>query len=270
MAKKRRTRYSSQVREEVRKRYPLCRNTEDREALAIDLGIGSVSKLYNLASRLGVAGKNMAPGEHEESHSHDRLTHRETPADTVFSKQDDRYILKEFGRRTIEDIAFYLQHSETAVLYRARHLKMRKPVKNWRVDKVARWLGMEEDEFHKLSEEGLEIFPLTGFDGQVSLEFVSTTSLARWMRIKKNESRLKKQGADQFFILEIQEIVEQLVEQSTEFESCKFLSHGHVCMNPRSELCFGLFCTNNDKYQAGEDPLCTVRLLELDDLRPEE
>lgn len=265
MAKKR-TRYSAKVRDEVRKRYPLCRNTEDREALAESLGIESVSKLYNLASRLKVAGKESI-GNKDSSKNETAI--KEDPKHTSFSKQDDRYIKKEFGRRSIEDIAFYLNHSEMAIAYRARQLEMRKPVKNWRLNKVASWFGMSESDFETLQEDGIEIFPLTNLEGRVVLSFVSTTSLARWLSKKKNINKIKKLGADEFFILEILESVDEIQEGKTSFESCKFLSHGHVCQNPRSELCFGLFCTNNERHKAGEDPLCTVRFLELEDLAPD-
>ena len=53
MPNENRTRYSSYVKDQVKKRYPLCRTTEDKQTLADELEIGSVPKLYNLASRLG-------------------------------------------------------------------------------------------------------------------------------------------------------------------------------------------------------------------------
>lgn len=269
MAKAQRARYSPYVKDQVRKRYPLCRTTADKQVLADELGIGSVSKLYNLASRLGAAGQEVEPGEHPEAHSSERLKERENPDQIKFTRQADRYLRSEFGRRTLEDISYHLHHSETAVLYRARHLKLRKSVKYWRVDKVARWFGMEEQDFKALEEEGLDIHPLADMRGKVQLEVVSTSSLARWMALKKNIERLRRQGADEFFIREIEETIEDLLSRKTEFESCKFLSHGHVCQNPYADS-YGLFCTNNEKYRAGEDPHCAVRTLQIEDLHPEE
>jgi len=51
-----RAHYSEEVKSLVRTRYRDCRRVEEKEALARELGIGSVAKLYNLASRLGAAG----------------------------------------------------------------------------------------------------------------------------------------------------------------------------------------------------------------------
>mgnify|MGYP006055735837 FL=1 len=80
--------------------------------------------------------------------------------------------------------------------------------------------------------------------------------------------RLRDSNPDEFFIKELQESIKDLTQQKTEFESCKFLSHGHVCQNPYTESSFGFFCTNNEKYKAGEDPVCQVRHLDIEDLDP--
>jgi len=269
MVRAQRARYSPYVKDQVMKRYPLCRTTADKQVLADELGIGSVSKLYNLASRLGAAGQDVEPGEHPEAHSSERLRERENPDAVKFTRQADRYLKSEFGRRAIEDIAYHLHHSETAILYRARHLNLRKSVKYWRTDKVARWFGMSEEDFKNLASEGLDIHPLADMRGRVKIEVVSTSSLARWLALKKNLKLLREQGADEFFIREIQESVADLIAHKSEFESCKFLSHGHVCQNPFADS-WGLFCTNNEKYNAGEDPHCAVRTLHIEDLHPEE
>ena len=132
MARQQRARYSNYVKDQVRQRYPLCRTTAHKEQLAQELGIGSVAKLYNLASRLGATGKEGA-----ERHSYavareeERLLVREDPATTVFSSEADQYLRAEFGRRAAFVIAFHLHHTETAILYRARHLGLRRPVKYW-------------------------------------------------------------------------------------------------------------------------------------------
>lgn len=276
MAKAQRARYSAYVKDQVRKRYPLCRTTADKVALAEELDIRdekgrpSISKLYNLASRLKAAGQDIEPGSHMEAHDPTRLAEREDPTETKFTRQNDRYLKNEFGRSPIEDIAYHLSHSETAVMYRARHLKLRLPVKYWRIDKVARWFGMEEVAFRRLADEGLDIYPLGDPYGKVQLEVVSTSSLARWMAVPENLTRLREFGADEFFILEIQESIADLLAKETEFEHCKFLSHGHVCQNPHSDFSFGLYCTNNEKYRAGEDPRCMVRILQIEDLVPDE
>lgn len=267
VARRQRTRYSAFVKEQVRQRYHLCRTTEDKEALARELGIGSVSKLYNLASRLGAAGRETELFQADAVGA--ELLLREDPETIVWDEAGDRYLRDEFGRRAIEDIAYHLGHSETAVLYRARHLGLRLPVKHWRLDKVSSWLGLELEETRALQAEGLDIYRLGNRRGEVVLEVVSTTSLGRWLSLKKNIKRLGR-SADQFFILEIQESLRDLVAGETTFERCKFLSHGHVCQNPFTDNSYGLFCTNNDKYLAGEDPRCTVRTLAIEDLQPDD
>ena len=273
-AKKKRTRYAAYVKEQVIKRYRYCRTTEDREALAAELGIvdadgkPSVSKLYNLASRLGATGADDDPAKPLEDHERPLIV--EHPDETKFTRRDDRYLRSEFGRREIEVIAYHLHHSEPAILYRARKLGLRKPVKHWRLEKVAAWLGMDVGEFRRVAErENIDIHPLADKSGRVVLEVVSTSSLGRWLQRKGVLERLRKGGADEFFLRELLESIDDLVNKRTEFESCKFLSHGHVCMNPFSDASFGLFCTNNDRYRAGEDPRCLVRTLAIEDLRPE-
>jgi hypothetical protein len=263
---KKRTRYSNYIKDQVKKRYPLCRTTEDKEKLADELGIGSVSKLYNLASRLGAAATDLQPGDHLDAHSNRRLLEREDPDEINFSAASDRYLRSEFGRRGIEDIAYHLKHSETAILYRARKLGLRKPVKYWRTSKVALWFDMELNEFHKIKD--LDVYPLYYRNGEEVFKVVSTSSLARYIENKKNLDSLNKRNPDKFFLLELQESVQDLVEGEVDFESCKFLSHGHVCQNPYTESSFGFFCTNNEKYFAGEDPACRVRHLEIEDLDP--
>ena len=271
VARQQRARYSNYVKDQVRQRYPLCRTTADKEHLAKELGIGSVAKLYNLASRLGATGKegaerhSMAAANEEE-----RLLIRERPESTVFTPEADRYLESEFGRRSAATIAFHLHHTETAVLYRARQLGLRLPVKYWDIVKVAFWFGMEVDEFRALADEGLDIYPFHDpRTGRLVKEVVSTTSLARWLAAPENIKRLQYRDADEFFIREIQESVRDKAAKKTDFERCKFLSHDHICMNTYSENSFGLYCTNTDRQRAGEDPRCSVRHLDIDDLRPD-
>lgn len=273
---KKRTRYSPYVKEQVRQRYRFCRTTADKEALAAELeildddGRPSVAKLYNLASRLGAAGSDEgAAGEFQPGHERPVIV--EHPDETEFSRRDDEYLRNEFGRREIDVIAYHLHHSEPAVLYRARHLGLRKPVKHWRIEKVAAWLSMDLDEFKRTAGKvGLDIHPLHNLEGKLMLEVVSTSSLGRWIKSKGVLAQLRKNGADEFFLRELLESLDDLVAGKTEFESCKFLSHGHVCMNPFTQASFGLFCTNNERYKAGEDPRCSVRTLAIEDLRFDE
>jgi hypothetical protein len=271
VARQQRARYSNYVKDQVRQRYPLCRTTADKEHLATELGIGSVAKLYNLASRLGATGKTGAEiHSHSVAHEKGRLLIRENPDSTVFSLDADRYLQAEFGRRSAATIAFHLHHTETAVLYRARQLGLRLPVKYWDIVKVAFWFGMEVPVFRELKNEGLDIYDFHDpKNGRVVKEVVSTTSLARWLAVSANLKGLQAADADEFFIREIQESLREIAERRTEFERCKFLSHDHICMNTYTEVSCGLYCTNTDRQRAGEDPRCSVRTMDIDDLRPD-
>jgi hypothetical protein len=270
VARQQRARYSSFTKEQVRQRYPLCRTTADKEQLAVELGIGSVAKLYNLASRLGATGQEgAARNSMSAAHEEDRLLIREAPESTVFSPDADRYLSDEFGRRSAAMIAFHLHHTETAILYRARQLGLRKPVKYWDIVKVAFWFGMEDHQFRALRSEGLDIYPFHDpRTGRLLKEVVSSTSLARWLSSPENLRLLRKLNPDEFFIREIQESVRNVATKSEDFELCKFLSHDHICMNTYTES-FGLYCTNSDRQKAGADLRCVVDIMNIDDLRPD-
>jgi hypothetical protein len=271
VAKNERARYSTHVKDQVRKRYGLCRTTADKQALADELGIGSVPKLYNLASRLGATGKESATSlSWSAAHEEARHLEREDPDTIEFTSEADRYLRSEFGRRTPEAISFHLHHTETALLYRARHLGLRQPVKLWDIVKVAKWFGMTLDEFRELAREGIDIHPLGNRDSKLVREVATTTSLGRWMQDDANLASLRSRGADEFFIREILESIDDILNQRIEWERCKFLTHGHVCQNTYSMNSFGLFCPNSDRHRAGEDPSCMVRTLSIEDLRPDQ
>jgi hypothetical protein len=123
-----RARYTPLVKQQVRARYGLCRTTADKRQLADELGIGSVEKLYNLASRLGAAGRAASDAAGERARGASTLV-RTHPAQTVFTAAQDAYLRREFGRRSVEVIAYHLGHSEPAIAYRARRLALRRPVK---------------------------------------------------------------------------------------------------------------------------------------------
>ena len=276
---KERARYSNWVKQQVRLRYPLCRTTEDKRQLAAELNIRdadgepSVPKLYNLASRLGATGRDAA-----EQHvaavasSEERLLDREDPDTTEFSRESDRYLRSEFGRKPIGWIAVNIHHTETAVAYRARQLGLRKPVKYWNVRKVALWLSLTVEELRALRSEGIDVYPQHDRHGHLQLEVVSTSSLARWLKDDGNLARARAAGADEFFIREVLESMEQAAAGESEFEACKFLSHGHVCQNPYAqETSFGLYCTDSPdgKQKAGRDKNCRWQGLAIEDLRPD-
>jgi hypothetical protein len=273
VAQKGRTRYTRWQKQQVKLHYPSCRTTKDKEELAERLGIvddqgrPSVAKLYNLASRLKVTQGHDQEERQAAITDHERLLEREAPGDTVFTPQDDRYIRSEHGRRPTDAIAFARGHTETATLYQARRLGLRKPVKNWNAVKVARWFGMTDEELHALRDEGLDIYRLHDRKGRLQLEVVSTTSIWRWLENGGRE-RLNGRGADQYFLLELDECREHILKNPTDWESCEYLSPGHTCNNPYADS-YGLYCPNNERYNAGEDNKCGARMLDLVDLRPD-
>lgn len=48
--------YNDEMMQLVEEKYPLCSSKEDRQALAAEIGLDSIQKLYNLASRLKANG----------------------------------------------------------------------------------------------------------------------------------------------------------------------------------------------------------------------
>jgi hypothetical protein len=275
MDKNSRAKYTSHMKQLVRDKYPLCRTLEDKEELARELGMDSIHKLYNLASRLQVTRSyddwdaedaDMPFGDrYDPTKDEQRLWQREDPKTTKFSAEDDRYLEAHFGRTPIDQIAFHREHTETATLYRARQLGLCKPVRYWDIRKVSPWLGMSVGELQQRSEEGLDIYPLCDREGRIQIQVVSTTSIARW--IISHDKELVERDADKFFIKDIKEQIKALQKEEVRWESCIFLGAGHVCRNPFSGV-YGMFCTNTERHRAGEDPKCSVRTLHIEDLRP--
>jgi hypothetical protein len=179
-----RNRYSKELKQEVLLRYPLCRDNAERLALAKELGFddsdeqAALSKLYNLASRLGATGqggRTRALTIYDARADRARLFLREDPSTArPFSAEEDAFIRKHFPvtlaldervagdhRREqwqpIEQIAWQLGRSEAAISYRARQLTttvlfsytasgaergMRRVPHLWDWRKVSAWLGV--------------------------------------------------------------------------------------------------------------------------------
>lgn len=275
----RRTQYTEAQKELVRSKYPHCRSLADKEALAAEANVGSVHKLYNLASRLNVTRTHdewaRRPDEKvaerpDPALDRARLRMRESFSATVFTPEDDEFLVRNFGRQTIEQIAFHRSHTVTAMIYRARHLDLRRPAKYWDAEQVAAWLCIAEDRWEELAGEGLVRHRLTDRRGRVKLSVVASIALARWLvRGNRWQRLVADDGADEFFCREILESVADLQQRTTDWEACAHLSAGHVCNNTYSATGFGLFCTNNERFTAGADPKCSVRQLRPEDLRPE-
>lgn len=256
-----RTQYSEEVKAIVKAKYHLCRTPDDRRALARECGIGSLQKLYNLASRLNATrphSGSSADWEHSADEGYDatqdrsRLELRDDPRTLVWTSDDDRYLREHFGRTFIENIAFYLNRTETAVAYRARQLGLRNIPKYYDLKKVAPWLGLTYRSVLLLTKRGLEIHPCTDRNGKLQVTLISTTSLARVL-LKQRLWKLlvDRYDADVFFIKDVIESVVALQKGEANWESSCWVSHGHTCLNPFSEVCFGLFYDGYDDEAGG-------------------
>jgi hypothetical protein len=257
-----RARYSAEVKAIVKAKYHLCRTPEDRDALAAECGIASREKLYNLASRLSttrshadsrrVVTSDEQPYDATEDAS--RLLLRDDPETLTWSEDQDRYLSEHFGRTFVESIAFMLNRSETAVAYRARRLGLRGIPKYYDKIKVTAWLGVSEREMTRPGSRILDIHPCTDRHGRVRITLVSTTSLARLLvHARARTALIDRHGADLFFISDVIESVADLQRGAAAWEADAWVSHGHTCLNPFSEMCFGLFYKGFDEKMAGAE-----------------
>jgi hypothetical protein len=255
-------RYSVETKRLVKLRYPACRNTEEKLRLAAELNIvdeagqPSLGRIYNLASRLKASGDAVAPLFDE------RELLKADPATHVFAKAQDEKLRSWFGKEPGQVLALHLGVSEAAILYRARQLGLRTFTHTFQLSKVAIWTGLTPEELRAAT--GLEIRHTFDRNRSYRDELITAASLARWL--DKPETLSSMRDPDRFFLLEIEEMVaDSRARGKVAFERCKFLSAGHVCHCPYA-LSYGLFCTNNALYTAGDDPKCPWRTVPLSDL----
>lgn len=266
-----RAQYSSETKAMVHACYPMCRGPLDRERLASDYNIESTQKLYNLASRINATRPHAGTSEtwtyddgYDATKDYARLYIRDNPDDEEFwTEEDDRFITDHFGKTKIESMGVFLRRSETSIAYRARELELRNIPKYYDIKKVAPWLGLSINNVFHLKKFGLEIFPCTDSYGDIKITLVSTVSLARVLLRGRLWKRLvDRYDADQFFIRDILESIVALQKSEAVWEPNAWVSHGHVSLNPFSEVCFGLFYDGYDKKMFGDK-------LTPDDLAPE-
>lgn len=203
------------------------------------------------------------------------LSLRQRPATVSFDVQDDRAIAREWGHTEVGLIAQRRGLSLSAVLYRARHLGLRQASRNWPGHQVEAWLQIAPSDWPQLAEAGLEWWELSDRRGRVLERLVSTTSLGRWLVQGNRWQQLVTAGADEFFCREILETCADLQRTAAiplppdpeeapplRWEYCKFLGPDHACRNPFA-ACYALFCSNSERYAAGDDPKCESRRLPL-------
>lgn len=262
----RRARYSPELKQQVRLRYPHCRTLADREELAQELGIGSVQKLYNLASRIGVTqrqGTQFADHLHmqeaqEAALDPRRLQLREDPASCEFTDRDDSYLVRHFGKQPLSVIAFQRSHTEAAMAYRARKLGARGFCHHYELQHVVAWLSVSASD---LRARGVAAHPCCNRRGEVATVLIGTMDLARAIMRDGWWRDLAAGGADRFFL---GELIEAAASEGQGFEDDVWVSHGHTCLCPFAGLSYGLF------YR-GDDPKLTQMIgtgLHPEDLHP--
>lgn len=260
-----RAQYPQAVRELVLRKYPCCRTIEDKLALAHEVadltGMPTddpqlLQKLYNLACRLGATRKPFAGTLARSEPDPARLELRDDPETLVWTAADDRYLTQNWAAVWIEDIAFQLNRSETAVAYRARQLELRAVARFYEADKVAAWLCLrrapELDELRVLDKLAYGLLhPVAGADGTIVAELVSTPAIYRLLLdaeqgVRAGDSdytKLRKllvqrilgeRNPDLFFIKEVREGVKGIATGEAAWEESPWVSHGHTDMHPLS------------------------------------
>ena len=223
-----------------------------------------------MRGEIGIAERRKPFSEEQETVL---LGLREDPQSTVFSRDDDKYIIAKWRKEPVQAIALARGHSETAVMYRARSLKrrarlsggrqgklqpLRKAAHLYELQRVLGWLGLGESEVSVLRELGVEIFDRQTRPGDHSAGPV-VVAASLYDFLKKHGPRLiTERDADRYFILEILETAPELqqIRERAQLElpvlgageGCRYLSHGHTCLNQESGPLFRLYCDGDDKH----------------------
>jgi hypothetical protein len=280
--RRKRSEYSDDKKQLVRNHYQHCLTRDEKIELARRIGIehpeDNLHKLYNLASREKATRSHINYNVDEYAEllragtvpivekvapkPAKYLQTRQDPTTTHFSRKDDEYIKRHFGTMSIADIAVHRGHTESAIMYRARHLRnpetnkpIRRPCVGYYLDKVYLWLNLKGDEASFLKKNNVEIRPLPDEAGKAEQYWVHTVSLAKFLR-EFGPAMVVKRRADRFFIMDVLESAQDIETGKVISEDCYFLEHGHVCVNRLAGASCGLYCDGND-------PKCSVK-----DLRP--
>lgn len=242
----------------IRRFYRYARDRDDRLWIMERFEFRDLEQVYNTANReeatVSKQSEIIGPTSpiHNEAYDPQRLYLREDPETVQFSEQVDRYIAGKlvngkrkrdegrFGTVPIEGIALFCDHTETAIMVRARHLRKRQFCKFWEVHKVLAWLGVDEQ---WLFDHGVNIYNCTDTKRVVRIRLVRSSALMRMIAYPGVRDELLKRGADKFFLLELDEMIEAVksLPASEVWEPSRWVSHGHICLNPRAGLSFRLF-----------------------------
>jgi hypothetical protein len=245
--------YTDEQKKLVLERYPYCKTNKEKQDLMQQLGMKNLSQLYNLANRLGATRRRgQDPTEHgvDEAFLPERRLEREYPHESNWTIDEDEYIVSSFGRMRIEEIAYHLKHTETAILYRARKVGARNYCKYWPASHVVDWLRQPRD---VLIGMGMDIYPCYDRRGKLAIELVSTSSLIRIVADETLSSLLSGGGADPYFLLELEELIQDHADENVKWEASRWVSHGHTCLNPWSGESFELFDDGSDYKMYGRE-----------------
>lgn len=252
----RRTLYTPEQKRLVSEQYQFCVTREEKLALARRAGLQSLEQLYNLANRLGVTRTHQERiARHglerdQVAFSQDHLLQREDPETAVFTAEQDTYLRRHFGRAHIEQISFHIGHSEIATAVRARQLGLRRFCRYWEAEKITAWLARSEDE---LTAWGVDFFACNDRNGRHAITLVSTTSLLRLFADPRYRGDIDQQRADRFFVKELSDLLADVTDGSPMFEASRWVSHGHICLNPWAGVSFRLFDDGSDQKMFGRD-----------------
>lgn len=168
------------------------------------------------------------------------LRKREDPRTTTFTSEDDKWIIRNYERMDVVAIAIARNHSETAILYRARKLTvqdkgpdgelleprpLRRAAVGYPLARVAAWLGspdepMSDEELDGLRAAGMDVRVMRDRNGQVEHEWVMARSLAPILE-KVGAKLITERGADAFFIKEVLETEAEIVALQQQIDAGK-------------------------------------------------
>lgn len=243
----RRVLFTNEQKRIVAEQYQYCLTRQDKMALARRVGLQSLEQLYNLANRMSITRRpledltDLSSGS-DPAFAPERLALRDA-WDAMPDADGVEYMTRHFGRLYIEQIAFHVGRSESLVMYRARQMGLRRFCRYWEAGKVTAWLDRSEEE---LAERGVDFYRCLDRRGAVAITLVSSTSLLRLIDQTDCLAWIRQANADRFFVAELEEMLAAVRGEVAEFEAGRWVSHGHVCLNPWGGVSFGLFDDGTD------------------------
>lgn len=272
--RRQRERFTDEQRALVAARYPACRTREEKLQLMREAGISSLRRLYQLAYTLGVTRPSLDLSDQRfaeyvagdkssvlEQRRADEKTRKEVRARRddprrPFKDTEDQLLQAQFGRLELWRIAAQLERSETALLYRARHLGLRQAAFGFELELAAQWMDLTPEQLRRaVGGKVLQHEPACDNPG---VRWVPTVALGEMIR-RIGKWLIRERNPDPFFIREIQESA-KIIEEARALKSgtdriaaCAWLDHSNQCRNPSAGPCFSLFCD-------GADRQCRVRM----------